>query len=156
MKQTENDLIVKTLQFEKLLLAIDDDDDESSQKAFDYACTLAKTYNIPLGIASVLETGDMNVYQSLSSDFLERRRAEMMHNLNIYAEKAKDYGVKEVESIIGEGNPGRIIVDDIIPTFDPDLVIVGSHTHATFSRNYLGMQASYISRNSSVSVIIVR
>ena len=68
MAKTEDDFEVKTLQFKKLLLAVDDDDDESSQKAFDYACTLAKTYNISLGIVSILETGDMNVYQSLSSD----------------------------------------------------------------------------------------
>ncbi|MBU3851382.1 MAG: universal stress protein [Candidatus Paralactobacillus gallistercoris] len=156
MAKTEDDFEVKTLQFNKLLLAVDDDDDESSQKAFDYACTLAKTYNVALGIVSILETGDMNVYQSLSSDFLDKRRAEMMSDLNTYVQKAREYGVQSIEPIIGEGSPGRVIVDEIIPTFQPDLVIVGSHTNPMFSRRHLGMQASYIARNASVSVIIVR
>lgn len=89
---TEEEFQVESLHFKRLLLAVDDDDDESSRRAFNYACTLAKVYGIPLGIVSVLETGDMNIFQSLSPDVLAQRRAEITHHLDTYVDKATQFG----------------------------------------------------------------
>ena len=148
---TEEDFQVETLQFKKLLLAVDDDDDESSHRAFNYACTLAKIYNIPLGIVSVLETGDLNIYQSLSPDIVSDRREEIAAHLNTYVTKAEGFGVKDVEPIIGEGKPAHVILEQVAPSFKPDVIILGNH-----HQRHLGSVAAEVTRESRQSVIVVR
>lgn len=150
---TEEDFEVTSMHFNKLLLAVDDDDDESSRRAFNYACTLAKIYEIPLGIVSVLETGDLNIYQSLSPDTLSVRRSEIASHLNTYVDKATAFGVMDAQPIIGEGKPARVILDEVAPNFNPDLIIIGSHSHG---RHRLGSVASEITREARQSVIVVR
>ncbi len=82
---TEDDFEAEEMSYQRLLLAVDDDDDESSAcKAFNYACTLARTFDITLGIVFVMETGDMNIYQSLSPDIIKSRRDDIYHDLNTH------------------------------------------------------------------------
>lgn len=148
---TEEEFEVETMHFRRLLLAVDDDDDESSHRAFNYACTIAKMYNIPLGIVSILETGDLNIYQSLSPDILSNRRSQIAAHLNTYVAKAQAFGVQDAEPIIGEGKPARVINEEIVPSFKPDLIIIGSH-----SKHHLGSVAAELTRYARVSVIVVR
>lgn len=151
---TEQDFVVESMHYNRLLLAVDDDDDDSSQKAFNYACTLAKVYGVPLGIVSVMETGDLNIYQSLSPDLLSKRRSEIAADLNTYVEKAKAFGAQDVQPLIGEGKPAQVILEDITPEFRPDLIILGSHARHGHSR--IGHVAGEVVREAEVSVIIVR
>lgn len=145
---------VSAMHYQKLLIAIDDDDTTSSKRAFNYACTVAKAYQIPLGIVSILETGDLNIYQSLSPNVVADRRAEIAADLEVYVQKAKAFGVEEVTPFVGEGNPGHVIVEEIIPAFQPDLVIVGSKTKP--SKHLIGTHASYLSKYAPCSVTVVR
>lgn len=149
---TEDEFEVETTHFSRLLLAVDDDDDESSHRAFNYACTIAKLNNIPLGIVSVLETGDLNIYQSLSPDILSERRSQIAAHLNTYVEKATAFGVQDAQPIISEGKPARVILEEVAPAFKPDLIIIGSHGQ----RHHLGSVASELTRYAKTSVIIVR
>ncbi|GAW98811.1 universal stress protein [Secundilactobacillus mixtipabuli] len=151
---TEDDFDAEEMSYNRLLLAVDDDDDESSRKAFNYACTLARTFDLPLGIVSVMETGDMNIFQSLSPDVIKARRDDIYHDLNTYVSKAKAFGVKEVKPMVGEGKPERVILEEIIPDFKPDLVLLGSHKHRGNLR--IGHVAGEIMREAKVSVIIVK
>lgn len=151
---TEDDFDAEVMTYKRLLLAVDDDDDESSRKAFNYACTLARTFELPLGIVSVMETGDMNIFQSLSPDVIKSRRDDIYHDLNTYVSKAKAFGVKEVKPLIGEGKPERVILEEIIPDFKPDLVLLGSHRRRGNLR--IGHVAGEIMREAKVSVIIVK
>ena len=128
---------VESMHYQKLLIAIDDDDTTSSKRAFNYACTLAKAYQIPLGIVSILETGDLNIYQSLSPNVVEGRREEIAADLDVYVQKAKEFGVEEV-----------------IPSFQPDLVICGSKTKP--SKHLIGTHASYLAKYAPCSVTVVR
>ncbi|MFD1318818.1 universal stress protein [Loigolactobacillus zhaoyuanensis] len=149
------DFEVQTMAFRRLLVAVDEDDSTSSIRAFNYAVTLAKSYHIPLAVVTILETGDLNIYDSLSPDVLADRREEVLAKVNRYAEKAKEFGVIEVSSLIGEGKPGKVIVEQVIPDWRPDLLIVGSETKDK-SRLFIGSQASYMSQNAPCSVIVVR
>ncbi|WP_262316674.1 universal stress protein [Lacticaseibacillus parakribbianus] len=151
---TEEDFEVQSMHYDRLLLAVDDDDDDSSRKAFNYACTLAKIYSIPLGIVSILETGDLNIYQSLSPDLLSQRRSEIAAHLNTYVEKATAFGAQDVQPLIGEGKPGRVILDEIVPAFKPDLIILGSHSRR--GHVHIGHVAGDIVREAETSVIVVR
>lgn len=151
---TEESFEVESMHYNRLLLAVDDDDDESSKKAFNYACTLARVYDIPLAIVSILETGDLNIYQSLSPDLLAQRRMEMASHLNTYAEKAKEFGAQKVEPILGEGKPAHVILEEVEPEFKPDLIILGSHKRR--GHNHIGHVASEVVREANASVIVVR
>ena len=151
---TENHLTIESVHYNRLLLAIDDDDDDSSRKALNYACTVAKPYDIPLGIVSVLETGDLNIFQSLTPEDVEAAREKMAKNLNTYVEKAREFGVQKAQPIIAEGRPAAALLDEVIPAFKPDLVIMGSHVRR--GRLRLGHVASEVARDAAVSVIIVR
>ncbi|MFD0897999.1 universal stress protein [Loigolactobacillus binensis] len=149
------DFEVQTMAFRRLLVAVDEDDSTSSIRAFNYAVTLAKSYHIPLAVVTILETSDLNIYDSLSPDVLANRREEVLAKVNHYAAKAKDFGVIEVSSLIGEGKPGKVIVERVIPEWQPDLLIVGSETKEK-GRLFIGSQASYMAQNAPCSVIVVR
>ncbi len=146
---------VKKIEYSKILICVDSDDFESSKNAFNYACSLAKHYDAELGIASVLETGDLNIFQSLDPDVLSERREEIKELLAVYGEKARDYGVQNIHLMVTEGTPGTTIVDKVIPTFKPDLVIVGVE-QKNRSRNTIGSQAAKIVNNTKVSVSVIR
>ncbi|MFD1671389.1 universal stress protein [Agrilactobacillus yilanensis] len=145
---------VQIHRYERVLVAVDSDDFGSSRPAFEYACTMAKMFHLPLGIVSILETGDLNIFQTLSRDVLSNQRTAVAHLLETYVEKAKNFGVLEVAPYLSEGKPGRTIVDSIIPMFKPDLLVVGSERKN--NPNDIGSQASYMVRYAPCSVIVVR
>ncbi len=149
-----NEFEVKIHRYNRILVAIDSDDFVSSKPAFEYTCTTARLFDIPLGIVTVLETGDLNIFQTLSPDTLGDRRSEVAHLVDTYVEKAKDFGVLEVKPYLSEGKPGHVIVDTIIPEFKPDLVVVGSERKN--NRSTIGSQAAHIVRYAPCSVIVVR
>ncbi|MDO1605745.1 universal stress protein [Lactobacillus sp. YT155] len=150
-----DEYIVEPLQYNKILVCVDDDDFISSKGAFNYACTLAKSLAVPLGIISVMEVGDLNIFQSLSPQLIEERREQIKDHLNVYVQKANDFGVADVKPMVSEGNPGHVIVDKVIPKYDPDLVIIGSE-RSDNRHGKLGSQAEHIVRYSPVSVSVVR
>lgn len=55
----------------KVLLTVDVDDRDSTSKAFSYAIKMAKIFKAELGICSVLENNDINIYDSLTPDKIE-------------------------------------------------------------------------------------
>lgn len=146
---------VKKIEYSKILICVDSDDFVSSQNAFNYACSIAKHYNAELGIVSVLETGDLNIFQSLDPDVLKERRQEIKELLEAYGQRAEDYGVKNIHLMVTEGTPGSTIVDQVIPSFKPDLVIVGVE-EKNRARNTIGSQAAKIVNGAHVSVSVIR
>ncbi|CAJ1193294.1 universal stress protein [Companilactobacillus nantensis] len=146
---------VKKVDYSKILICVDSDDFVSSKNAFNYACSLAKHHDAELGIVSVLETGDLNIFQSLDPEVLKERREEIKELLEMYGEKAEDFGVKNIHLMVTEGTPGTTIVDKVIPSFEPDLVIVGVE-EKNRTRNTIGSQAAKIVNNSRCSVSVIR
>ncbi|MCD2255593.1 universal stress protein [Agrilactobacillus fermenti] len=151
---TLDDFTVQIHRYNRILVTIDSDDFISSKPAFEYACTTAKMYQIPLGIVSILETGDLNIFQTLSPDVLSQQRADVANLVDTYADKAREFGVLDVTPYVSEGKPGRTVVDQVIPEFKPDLLVVGSERKA--NANAIGSQASYMVRYAPCSVIVVR
>ena len=146
---------VKKVGYSKILICVDSDDFVSSKNAFNYACSLARHHDAELGIVSVLETGDLNIFQSLDPEVLKERREEIKELLEMYGKKAEDFGVKNIHLMVTEGTPGTTIVDKVIPSFEPDLVIVGVE-EKNRTRNTVGSQAAKIVNNSRCSVSVIR
>ncbi|MBA1393650.1 universal stress protein, partial [Lactobacillus sp. XV13L] len=103
----------------------------------------------------VLEKHDMNVYEVLNDDFIHGKREDVERHVEEYVKTAEDAGVDDVQGIISEGNPGETIVEDVIPKYHPDLLIIGS-LDIKGQKKLFGSQASHMAKNSPISVLVIR
>ncbi|GEL15031.1 universal stress protein [Pediococcus cellicola] len=140
-------------EFKRILVGVDDSAD--AILAFKYAIHLANQNNSELVIVSVLETGDMNVYEALSKDFVHGQRDDLEKHVQTYKQQAVDAGVEKVSVLIAEGEPGETIVKDVIPHVKPDLLVIGSKAKKGLSR-HLGSQAAYMAKYATITVTVVR
>ncbi|MDR4932324.1 universal stress protein [Companilactobacillus paralimentarius] len=139
--------------FERVLVGVDDSTD--AQLAFRYAMHRCIKDNSTLIITSILESGDMNVYQALTRDYVHGERKDLEEHMQEYRKVALDAGVQKVELMIGEGDPGETIVKDIIPAAKADLLVIGSLSKKGI-RKYFGSQAAYMAKYSPISIMIIR
>ncbi|MET1248987.1 universal stress protein [Sporolactobacillus sp. STCC-11] len=139
--------------FSHILVGVDDSAD--AQLAFRYALNRAKRDKLKLTIVSILEKGDMNVYQALNKDFIHGKREDLEAHVQVYKKVALDFGVEKVDAIVAEGVPGELIVKDIIPHTDADLLVVGSEDKKGIAKHF-GSQAAYMAKYSPISVLVVR
>lgn len=139
--------------FKRILVGVDDSPD--AQLAFRYAISEARLSGASLVIASVLESDNVNVFQALNKDFVHGEHKDLAEHLNQYRELALRAGVKTVDTVVEEGDPGEVIVKTIIPAVHADLLIVGSLSK-TGVRKYFGSQAAYMAKYSPISVMVVR
>ncbi|MFC6180938.1 universal stress protein [Lactiplantibacillus daowaiensis] len=139
--------------FKRILVGVDDSAD--ALLALDYAIHRAKHDQAELVIASVLENQTMNVYQALNKDYVHGERDALIAHIKHYQHQAEAAGVKDVQAMIAEGEPGETIVKSVIPDIKPDLLIIGSLAKKGFTRHF-GSQAAYMAKYAPISVMIVR
>ncbi|WP_461226328.1 universal stress protein [Lacticaseibacillus suihuaensis] len=139
--------------YTKILVGVDDSADALA--AFRYAIHRAKADSAELIITSILESGEMNVYQALSKDYVHGERAELEAHLDGYVKLAQKAGIAKVRAIIGEGDAGETIIKTIIPEVQPDLLIIGAESKKGLARHF-GSQAAYMAKYADISVLIVR
>lgn len=147
---------IKPKKFKKILVGVDDAPD--ARAAFSYAVDKAKRDGSELGIVSILETGDINIYQILDKDYVHSTEAELKKRINQYVQAAIDYGVdpKKITAIVDRGErPAERICNHVIPAFQPDLLIIGS-IGKWGNRKAVGSQASYMTRHAGTSVFCIR
>ncbi|MCH4209980.1 universal stress protein [Bifidobacterium sp.] len=138
----------------KILAGVDDTPD--AQLAFEHAIRLAVENNAELVIATVMENKDINVYQSMDSEFLRRQHEILTKNLERYRRRSENAGVSRVTTLIATGDQaGETIVKKIIPQEKPDLLVIGSLDKRGITRGF-GSQAAYMAKNAPVSVLVVR
>ena len=70
---------IKPKTFKKILVGVDDAPD--ARAAFSYAVDKAKRDGAELGIVSVYETNDVNVYQVLDKDYVHSSREELKQRI---------------------------------------------------------------------------
>lgn len=140
-------------EFKRILVGVDDSPDALA--ALQYAIHRAKDDGSELIIASVLEDGEMNVYQALTKDYVHGERDELEAHLEKYVGLAEEAGVDQVRAVIGEGNPGEVLVKTITPKYKPDLLIIGAKANKGIAQ-LMGSQAAYMAKHSRISVMIVR
>ncbi len=145
---------VEPLIFKRILLTIDADDPQANEKALSYAVTQAKKFGAELGICSVLEGDDINIYDSLTPKKLDEKRAALNAVIFKYVDAAKDFGIENVSAIASEG--GDIddqILDDIIPDFKPDLLVCGADKYGEHHFYSISIK---LAKRAKISVIVVR
>lgn len=141
------------MEINKILVGVDDSKD--ALLALDHAIEEAREHKAELVITSILESNELNVYQAMNADFIHGERKELEEHVLLYRKKAMDAGVKKVNVVIGEGNPGETIVKKVIPEVNPDILIIGSLAKKGITK-YFGSQAAYMAKYSPISVMVVR
>ena len=143
----------KDFDFKRILVGVDDSAD--AILAFRYAINRAKRTGAQLILCSVLESDTTNVYQSLDKDYVHGKRSDLVDHMKDYEAIAKKGGVKNVKSVVAEGDAGESIVKDVIPHVEPDLLIIGSQAKKGLARHF-GSQAAYMAKYSPISVMVIR
>jgi nucleotide-binding universal stress UspA family protein len=141
------------MDFKRILVGVDDSAD--ALLAFKYAIHRAKVDQAELVIVSVLENDDINVYQALSKDFVHGKYEDLEKHVLGYQHQAQAAGVAQVRTVVTEGEPGEVIVKDIIPHIEPDLLIVGSEAKKGIAKRF-GSQAAYMAKYAPIPVLVIR
>ncbi|KRK39783.1 universal stress protein [Loigolactobacillus bifermentans] len=141
------------MDFKRILVGVDDSAD--ALLAFKYAIHRAKTDQAELVIVSILENDEINVYQALNKDFVHGKRDDLEKHILEYQHEAQAAGVPKVRTLISEGEPGEVIVKDVIPHIEPDLLIVGSEAKKGIAKRF-GSQAAYMAKYAPIPVLVIR
>ena len=150
-KKLENPLV-----YRRILLTVDEDDHESTTRAFRFAITLAHDYDASLGIVSVMENEDINIFDSLTPSKLKEKRNNLKKIVQGYVDQAEDNGLTKVEPLVYEdGDVDDVILERVIPNFKPDLIVTGADTQFPHSK-ITGAIGPRLAKRAPVSVIVVR
>lgn len=142
--------------YRRILLTVDEDDNTSSERAFRYATMLARDYRVPLGIVSVMESEDINIFDSLTPSKIQAKRRQVEQVVQGYVDLAEAGGVKTVEPLVYEGGDvDDVILEQVIPDFKPDLLVTGADTEFAHSK-IAGAIGPRLARKAPISVIVVR
>ncbi|CAJ1200574.1 hypothetical protein CPR19088_GLDEOEPO_02571 [Companilactobacillus paralimentarius] len=153
MDKTE---IQDPLVYRRILLTVDEDDHESTTRAFRFAITLAHDYDATLGIVSVMESEDINIFDSLTPSKIREKRDNLKQAVEQYVQAAEDNGLNKVEPLAYEGGDvGDVILERVIPDFQPDLIVTGADTQFPHSK-ISGAIGPRLAKRAPVSVIVVR
>lgn len=140
--------------FKSILIAVDENPD--AQKAFHYAVERARIDSSQLTIVSIFEIDKLNVYQSMDKDYIKAQRNILKEHLEKYRLYAEKHGVTNVELIAGEGDPGDVILKQLLPQGDYDLLVIGSSDEKKLFSGYFGSHAAHIVKHAPISVMVVR
>ncbi|MFC6181383.1 universal stress protein [Lactiplantibacillus daowaiensis] len=142
--------------YRRVLLTVDEDDNTSSERAFRYATTLAHDYDVTLGIVSVMESEDINIFDSLTPSKIQAKREHLHQVVDDYVKAAEQLGVKKVEPLVYEGGDvDDVILENVIPDFEPDLLVTGADTAFPHSK-IAGAIGPRLAKKAPISVIVVR
>ncbi len=137
---------------DRILVAVDGS--QQSQKAFDFAMSLAKKYNSILTVISVIKLPDYiertEKIRSIEQD-LTRQFTRLHEDL---AEAGRTNGV-EVISVIEFGHPADKVIE-FANNGNFDLVILGSKGQSKVERFHLGATSDKVSHHCTVPVLIVK
>ena len=155
--------------FQKILVALDSS--AITQAIFERAITLARAMDAQLMLLHVLAVDaegspaiPMQPHVSFFPPFDDtaweayRQRwgafeKEGLERLRRYSEAAADVGIK-AEFTQTPGNPGQTICK-LAQTWDPDLIVMGSHGRKGLSELFLGSVSNYVMHHAPCSVLVV-
>lgn len=141
------------MNFQKILVAVDDS--SSSVSVFNYAVEFAQLVSAQLAVATIFEIGQLNVYEYLNPNVLRKQKDKTINLAKEYVRKAEEKGLPAPEAFVDEGEPAEVIIKQILPAYQPDLLICGSSIKKKH-KNLLGEQADYMVRNAACSVFVVK
>jgi nucleotide-binding universal stress UspA family protein len=131
-----------------ILVAIDGS--EYSDKAFEYACKLSISKEMPLLITNVVEE-----QATIGYSILKELKNSSKESLDKYETRAKSLGVRSVGSIQSVGNPAEEILN-IANGKKIDTLVIGSRGKYGTSRDMLGGTSYKLVHYSKCTVTVVK
>lgn len=143
--------------FKNVLVALDDS--KLSKKAFDRATHIANRDEATLILAHVIDTQNFSIiknYLNNLNDVYEESEVKAKDMLNKYEKIAKDASVLNVKQVIKFGSPKNVIVEEVIPEENVDVIILGATGVSAVERVFLGSVADSAFRHAKCEVLVVR
>jgi nucleotide-binding universal stress UspA family protein len=131
-----------------ILVAIDES--EYSDKAFEYACKLSTSKEMPLLITNVVEE-----HATIGYSILKELKNSSKELLDKYETRAESLGVRSVGSIQSVGNPAEEILK-IANRKKIDTLVIGSRGKYGTSRDMLGGTSYKLVHYSKCTVTVVK
>ncbi|MFS7399692.1 universal stress protein [Carnobacterium maltaromaticum] len=145
-------------EYKHILVAIDGSTE--SELAFQKAVQVAIRNEATLLLVQVI---DPIAFQSFSgSEELMNEQVivqiseQVKGNMEDYLKTAKELGVKNVRYTIEYGSPKRIIAKDLAEEKKIDLIMIGATGLNALERFFMGSVSSYVIREASCDVLVVR
>jgi nucleotide-binding universal stress UspA family protein len=141
--------------FKKILVAYDGSD--HAIRALDIAIDIAKKYEAKLDIVEVVDTAallGMGV-APIPGEVIQQVYNKAKNDVDSAKSKAQQQGVKEVESVVLEGDPATAILEYASKN-GVDLIVTGSRGLSTFKRIILGSVSTKIVQDSKIPVLVVK
>lgn len=137
-----------------ILVAVDGSDD--ADKAFQESLELVKHHEAKLVIGHVIDSNSFSLVTPYYDKLWEDAKEGANRLLEEYVQKAKDYGLTDIETAVEYGSPRRTIVKDIAPKYNVDLIVVGATGLNAVERVLLGSVSEGITRYAKCNVYVVK
>ncbi|MFP3063928.1 MAG: universal stress protein [Sulfolobus sp.] len=141
--------------FKKILVAYDGSD--HAIRALDIAIDIAKKYEAKLDIVEVVDTAallGMGV-APIPGEVIQQVYNKAKNDVDSAKSKAQQQGVKEVESVVLEGDPATAVLEYASKN-GVDLIVTGSRGLSTFKRIILGSVSTKIVQDSKIPVLVIK
>ncbi|MGA1791905.1 MAG: universal stress protein [bacterium] len=145
------------LSIKKILLPTDGS--EHSFEALRYASSFARQFNITICILTVIEIHHSiyDVYaDEIALDIQESKIATLVNQrLDEIEQKAKEYGIKNIEKVTRFGSPYQEIVN-VAKERDVDLIVIATHGRSGIAHFLVGSVTEKVIRTAPCPVLVVR
>ncbi len=140
--------------YKHILSAVDGS--KEAERAFETAIDVALRNDGKLYIGHVIDMRTFATVEAYDRTITERAETYAKELLDDYVNRARERGVKEVETVIEYGSPKVTIAKKIAPNNEIDLIICGATGLNAVERFFIGSVSESIVRYAKCDVLIVR
>jgi len=140
--------------YKHILCAVDGS--KEAERAFETAIDVAIRNEGKLYVGHVIDTRTFATVEAYDRTITERAETYAKELLEDYVNRAKERGVKDVETVIEYGSPKVTIAKKIAVNHDIDLIICGATGLNAVERFFIGSVSESIVRYAKCDVLIVR
>lgn len=133
------------------------DGSDNSQKALEYVKQTALKFGAKVTVATIYESPLLNGIEIVPYTF-----AELEKSIKEIAENILDKASKEIsksgivcDSVIEQGDPGRIIVE-LAENNDCDLIVMGSRGLGRIKSFLLGSVSNYVLHHTNCPIMLIK
>lgn len=142
------------MSYSNILVAIDGS--EPAKLSFKKGIEMAKRHNADLHLVHVVDTSPYRGIEMYDVNFTKRLMEQAEILLNQYKEDAKSKGINNVQVILKQGSPKKLISRDAAKEASADVILCGATGVNAVERILMGSVSENIARYAVCDVLIVR
>ncbi|MCK8617773.1 universal stress protein [Fructobacillus sp. M158] len=144
--------------YQQILVPMDGSKESQAalQRAIQLAKSQGKDQQSQLTLANVIDTRAIHNISAFDNSMVDTVTEDARKMLENYQAEAKKAGVQTVDYRIDYGSPKAILAHDIPEEIHADLIVIGATGLNAVERLVVGSVTSYVTRISTVDVLVVR